>query len=61
MLRKALGWGIRMTYKRNSISNIFPAFYTYSTNQNKPNTMDPVSDLSKKVEEVKIESMRFSM
>ena len=57
MFRKALGWGIRIAYKRNSIFNIFPAFYTYSTNQIKSETMDPVSDLSKKVEEVKIESI----
>jgi len=50
-----LGFGLRIAYKRNSNSNIFPPFYTYSTNQNKPTTMDPVSDLNKKVEEVKIE------
>ena len=50
-----LGLGVRIAYKRNSIFNIFPVFYTNSTNQNKSTTMDPVNDLTKKVEEVKIE------
>jgi hypothetical protein len=55
-MRRVFVNSLLRVYKRNTLSFKFPSLYTYSTNQNNFKGMDPVEDITKKVEEVKLES-----